>query len=163
MVMNRSDVIVLLSEGEIFKGAKQTRVVNTSVLVGSNSEISIPVSCVEANRWHYREKEHFEPAVFMMPAELRSKKVHSMLANAPRGYFSGDQYMIWKDIQERLSEDNAYSGTLSIEKHFLSKKERLEEYVANLDFKKFNKSERDLISGAVFLSGKKSNRTRRFR
>lgn len=90
LVINRSDAMVLLCEGEILKGAKQTRVLNTSVLVGPNSEITIPVSCVEQYRWHYSDKDYFESAHFMMPAELRSRKVYSMQENVPRGKFAGD-------------------------------------------------------------------------
>jgi len=47
LVDNRGDVRVLFLEGEELIGAKQNRILNTSVLVPAHSKIKIPVSCVE--------------------------------------------------------------------------------------------------------------------
>jgi hypothetical protein len=41
---------VLLLDGEELIGAKQNRILNTSILVEAGSEIRIPVSCVEHGR-----------------------------------------------------------------------------------------------------------------
>ena len=52
-VVNKSPQFVLLLDGEALVGAKQNRVLNTSILVNGNSEIVIPVSCTEQGRWAY--------------------------------------------------------------------------------------------------------------
>ena len=50
---NLADTPVLLLEGEELVGAKQNRVLNTSVLIKEKSEVVIPVSRTEAGRWAY--------------------------------------------------------------------------------------------------------------
>lgn len=43
---------VLIPAGRILSGGRQTRVVNVSIVVPAGAKIIIPVSCVEAGRWH---------------------------------------------------------------------------------------------------------------
>ena len=51
LVENKGDIRILFIEGEELVGAKQNRVLNTSVLIAAKSRVKIPVSCVEAGRW----------------------------------------------------------------------------------------------------------------
>ena len=53
MVENKGDMRVLFIEGEELVGAKQNRILNTSILVPAKSKTKIPVSCVERGRWRY--------------------------------------------------------------------------------------------------------------
>ncbi|MDP9437654.1 MAG: hypothetical protein M3P49_02760, partial [Actinomycetota bacterium] len=53
-VVNGGCTAVLILEGDELIGAKQNRVVNSSVLVAASSELVLPVSCVERGRWSYR-------------------------------------------------------------------------------------------------------------
>lgn len=46
-VINKAKVSVLLLDGEELVGAKQNRVVNTTILLKKESETIIPVSCTE--------------------------------------------------------------------------------------------------------------------
>src|SRR3954471_9137524 len=57
LVTNLGDSRVLFLEGEELRGAKQNRVLNTSVLVAARSKTTIPVSCVEQGRWRYRARQ----------------------------------------------------------------------------------------------------------
>jgi len=59
-VANKGDAPILLLDGEEVAGAKQNRVLNTTILVGGKSEVVIPVSCTEQGRWTYSSREFFE-------------------------------------------------------------------------------------------------------
>lgn len=54
IVLNPTDVAVLLYEGEEVLGAQQNRTFDVSVLVGPRTQLQVPVSCVEAGRWDGR-------------------------------------------------------------------------------------------------------------
>jgi hypothetical protein len=53
-VANAADRPLLLLDGEDLIGAKHNRILNTTVLVAAQTEVTIPVSCVEQGRWGYR-------------------------------------------------------------------------------------------------------------
>jgi hypothetical protein len=60
MVVNRANKPVLLIDGEELAGAKQNRVLNTSILIKEVSETKIPVSCTEQGRWSYASQAFSE-------------------------------------------------------------------------------------------------------
>src|SRR5262245_55208960 len=49
-VDNKGPRPVLFIDGEELQGAKQNRILNTTVLIAANSKTNIPVSCVEQGR-----------------------------------------------------------------------------------------------------------------
>ena len=95
LVSNPGDCRVLFLEGEELKGAKQNRVLNTSVLVAARSKTPIPVSCVEQGRWRYRTR-HFSSGGSHSSSKLRhilrSRSDRSLKAG--HGYTS-DQGAVW--------------------------------------------------------------------
>ena len=70
LVENKSDSRVLFIEGEELVGAKQNRILNTSILVAAKSKTKIPVSCVERGRWGYKSK-FFGSSGSHSPSKLR--------------------------------------------------------------------------------------------
>jgi hypothetical protein len=50
---NKGDLPVLLLDGEELAGAKQNRVLNSSLLLPAKTTQLIPVSCTERGRWSY--------------------------------------------------------------------------------------------------------------
>ena len=64
-VINKAKVSVLLLDGEELVGAKQNRVVNTTILLKKESETVIPVSCTEEGRWSYVSEEFADSLVAM--------------------------------------------------------------------------------------------------
>lgn len=69
---NHSESLLLLVEGQELIGAKQNRVLNTTVLIKPKSKVTIPVSCVEAGRWHFQSREMRE-GERLVPNLLRYK------------------------------------------------------------------------------------------
>src|SRR3954449_8027516 len=70
---NPLDSNVLLYDGEELVGAKQNRILNVTVLVPAQTDIRIPVSCVEEGRWSARS-ENFAAARHAAYPELRRRK-----------------------------------------------------------------------------------------
>src|SRR5262249_61609992 len=56
-VVNTSGAHVFLMAGEQLIGAKQNRVLNTSLMVAPEVELPVPVSCVEQGRWAYHRRD----------------------------------------------------------------------------------------------------------
>ena len=65
-VINKSDKMVLILDGEELVGAKQNRIINTTILIPANETVKIPVSCVEAGRWSY-DTQFFRPKTAWRP------------------------------------------------------------------------------------------------
>jgi len=70
-VKNNSAQMILILDGEELVGAKQNRIVNTTILVAANTTLIIPVSCVEHGRWSY-ESTKFSSQERMMSSNLRA-------------------------------------------------------------------------------------------
>lgn len=103
-VINRGKKPVLLLDGEELSGAKQNRVLNTTILIKEMSETVIPVSCTEHGRWQYRSS-HFEESGHIMSAKLRRIKNASVLENlkAMKAFLS-DQGAVWDEIAIQAME-----------------------------------------------------------
>ncbi len=113
-VINRADKPVLLLDGEELAGAKQNRVLNTTILLREKMETVIPVSCTEHGRWSY-SSSHFEESGYIMSAKLRRVKnasVHENLKSA-RSYRS-DQGAVWDEIavQAMVNKVNSPTGAM---------------------------------------------------
>ncbi len=97
-VVNRSDMPVLLVDGEELAGGKKNRVLDASILVKPVAETRIPVICTERGRWAYTSKA-FKESGNMLAYESRSRKkraVHRALAD--RGAPESSQEEVWTGI-----------------------------------------------------------------
>ncbi|MBI5648037.1 MAG: hypothetical protein HY962_13990 [Ignavibacteriae bacterium] len=114
-VINTAAQPVFFMDGDILIGAKQNRVINTSMLIGAGSKTTIAVTCVEGGRWQMVSKR-FSPSDYVAPSKLRSGKsqqVHDNLQNK-RGYLS-DQGDIWDRVAsyQHLHEVRSPTSSLS--------------------------------------------------
>lgn len=111
LVVNRAHQAVLLIDGEELAGAKQNRVLNTSILLKEVSETKIPVSCTEQGRWAYASRM-FSASGNVMAYKIRSKKsrsVHAFLEAC--GEARSDQGEVWDEISLLQAKAKAHSPT----------------------------------------------------
>ncbi|MBP6964059.1 MAG: hypothetical protein KBC96_06600 [Armatimonadetes bacterium] len=98
--VNSGDVPVLLLDGEEMIGAKQNRVVNTTILLDAKSETVIPVSCTEQGRWHYTS-ERFDESAHLLSRRTRESKLSSVSRSLHAGAsFASNQSEIWSEIAD---------------------------------------------------------------
>ncbi len=143
-VTNRSDRKVLILDGEEVVGAKQNRIVNTTIIVGAHSTTVIPVSCVEQGRWSY-QGARFRSGDKLMSAELRAMKA-VQVQNAVResGRFRSDQGALWDKIEEKAMRMKAASPSMAMSAIYDKEMPTLREYAG-----RFRPVETQ--AGAVFM------------
>jgi hypothetical protein len=128
-VVNKSPKMVLILDGEELVGAKQNRIVNTTILIQGESTTVIPVSCVEQGRWAY-ESSRFHSKGRLMSAQLRGLKaeqVHRSIRTSDS--FRSDQSKIWDEISSKASRMEAESSTMAMSEMYEKKRSSLADYV----------------------------------
>lgn len=147
-VVNRARQKVLLLDGEELVGAKQNRVLNTTILLAPESETAIPVSCVEAGRWHYQGRE-FRSSGRALNVQLRQRKAAAVQQNLRRsGRFMADQGEIWDEIAAKMARLQADSPTLAFSALYDSTQPTLE------DYRRHFQAVPEQVGLAAFLGGK---------
>jgi len=143
-LINRSAQPVLMIEGEELVGAKQNRIVNASFLLAAESEVIVPVSCVEQGRWAYQSRE-FRSGHKMMHASLRSAHQSEVIAcRRLGGGFESDQGMIWRELAEKAGRMKVSSPTAAMADMYEQKEDQLSAYVRSFHLI-------DNQVGAIFL------------
>lgn len=142
--INRSPLMVLILDGEELVGAKQNRIVNTTILIQGNTTIVIPVSCVEQGRWRYRTPMFFSEHRVMSPSlrAEKSEQVHYSLRSS--GAYRADQGAIWEGIAEKATRRGAVSPSMAMSEIYEKDRPSLAEYA-----KHFRSVDSQV--GAVFL------------
>jgi hypothetical protein len=128
-VLSQAEVPVLLIDGEELKGAKQNRVVNTSLLLAAKSETVIPVSCTEAGRWRY-DTPGFSESGYMMSSESRinkSRRLHQSLKAFQK--YDANQSEVWNDVRHLHASSRTFSSTGAMSDAYEQKQGDLEEFM----------------------------------
>src|SRR5210317_2233968 len=100
-VKNKSGKMLLLIDGEEVVGAKQNRIINTTILIAASTTVTIPVSCVEQGRWDYKSDKFYSEKRVMsssMRAQKSGQVQHSL---RERGEARADQGAIWDAVEEK--------------------------------------------------------------
>ena len=128
-VINACNRHVLLVDGEELAGAKQNRVLNTTILVAAGASALIPVSCTEQGRWSYRSAR-FEDSDVCMPPSQRSRKNASVSCSLEASHsFRSDQGEVWDSIQALHTSHRTSSGTGAMKDAYEAKREDLNSYL----------------------------------
>lgn len=134
LVDNPSDSRVLFLEGEQLRGAKQNRVLNTSVLVPAHSKTTIPVSCVEQGRWRY-ESPKFSASDSHSSTKLRGFLKDSVARSLKAGGgHQSDQRAVWGEVSRQMKSMGATSETMSMGDTIDGSRDRLDVYRSQLAY-----------------------------
>lgn len=110
-VINHADQPVLLLDGEELVGAKQNRVINLTVMVPAKTTLTLPVTCIEAGRWHHVSRK-FKSSPRAVFAQLRASKFEdvtdSLRTSSKR---SANQHRTWDAIREKMARMETPSET----------------------------------------------------
>ncbi len=131
-VHNKDCQAVFLMAGEHLRGGKQNRVLNASILVAAQSELPIPVTCVERGRWSYRTPV-FAGSGSSSHSTLR-KMMHGHVTRSYRasGTPRSDQGEVWREVDRKLAESGSLSDTAYLDKCYEDTEPLLREVAVQL-------------------------------
>jgi len=137
-VNNNGELPVLLFDGEELKGAKQNRVLNTTVLIPEHTKQEIPVSCVEQGRWDYVSPK-FEESGSIASSRVRGAKSQSVSASLKENNsYQSDQGEVWDKVEELRCCYDVESPTGAMSDVFEAKKDNLDDYIKEFPFSNQN-------------------------
>jgi len=118
LVRNDSETPVLMLDGSSLMGGKQSRVLNTTALLGGRSETRIPVSCIEVGRWggtwgQFKSGSHCPPS-------LRRVIKEGSLSG-------GGQSSVWMEIRQKHRALGVSSPTGDLGAALESHREKVEQ------------------------------------
>jgi len=128
LVENSGDIRVLFLEGEELVGAKQNRILNTSVLLPARSKIKIPVSCVERGRWAYKSR-HFGSEGRHSSSKLR----HALKASVSESLTGGtghrsNQGKVWEEVDKLQAGLGVSSQTAAMADSYKAHQRQIDHY-----------------------------------
>jgi hypothetical protein len=145
-VINKSPFFVFMMDGDIIAGAKQNRILNTSVFLAPHSTIKLPVSCVEQGRWRYKSAK-FEPTDYVAPSEFRNAKSKTVTENLKvHNSFMADQSKVWKNVADYTDRFKVQSASMNFSDVFEQRPSAYEKYTQSLS------AEKDATGVAVFIN-----------
>ncbi len=126
--VNTGDRPVFIVSGQGLKGAKQDRIVNISIIIDARTTATIPVSCVEARRWHYSKGKTFTKSNLASPS-IRFC-LHSSVNKSMRTVrkYSSDQSGIWHTVDKVAESKGVESDTSCLNDVYDSYESRLKEF-----------------------------------
>jgi hypothetical protein len=134
LVTNAGNSPVLFLEGEELKGAKQNRVLNTSVLVAAHSKTPIPVSCVEQGRWRYQSR-NFSSGGSHSSSKLRRHLKESVARSLKQGRgHTSDQGAVWAEVSRQMDSLGSTSETGAMSDTYERYQDRLNEFRERLKY-----------------------------
>ncbi|MHB8780357.1 MAG: ARPP-1 family domain-containing protein [Candidatus Geothermincolia bacterium] len=129
-VKNHGAAPVLLLDGEEVSGAKQNRVLNTTILIAPFTEVLIPVSCTEHGRWSY-VSDSFVASGHLLERSARRDKSRSVSRSLVMGqHFRSDQGEVWDNIERLQASAQVRSESGAMRDVYEYRGADLDEYLA---------------------------------
>jgi hypothetical protein len=148
-VINKGDIAVLLLDGEEVIGAKQNRVLNTTILIGAHMETVIPVSCTEHGRWSYTSREFADSDVIMYSKVRREKSRHVTANLRESASYMSNQGAVWDHIDEMRHAADVSAPTGAMKDVFEQKETDLNEYIEAIPLIPDQKGMMVFINGTI--------------
>jgi hypothetical protein len=146
---NKGDLPVLLLDGEELAGAKQNRVLNSTLLLSAKTTQLIPVSCTERGRWSYASP-HFAESGHVMAAKIRAKKGRAVTQSLEQDRsFRSNQGEVWNEIKLLQDKAQMYSPTSAMRDIYVAREPDLAEALAQFPVLEEQKGLLVLINGQV--------------
>ena len=144
---NKGQKPTLMIDGEELKGAKQNRVLNTTIMVAPGTTVVIPVSCVEAHRWH-GDTLSMGKSDHVMAHGIRTKKMEQVHHNLEKNRsFRANQEEIWADIDIMAYRLHVESPTSAMSDIYEARAKDLEDYLKGFSLVEGQKGLLVFISG----------------
>jgi len=129
-VVNKGDARILVLDGEELRGAKQNRVLNTSILIGKHSSLVVPVSCTEQGRWSYATPQFAESEV-VADRQVRYAMKQSVNASLVAGAgHRSDQGRVWSEVGALHERHGTVSPTSAMRDAYRTRKADLDTVLA---------------------------------
>ena len=148
-VVNKASTPVLLLDGEELIGAKQNRILNTTILLKENSETIVPVSCTEQGRWSYQSSE-FADSMHVASSRVRRAKSASVNQSLKTmKNFQSNQGEVWEEIRETSHRAQVNSKTGALRDIYSSRENLLEDYLKSFELEEDQNGALFIINGDV--------------
>lgn len=148
-VKNLAEIPVLILDGEELMGAKQNRVVNTTILLKEDYNTIIPVSCVEQGRWSYTSR-NFQDSDRIASYNIRNVKSASVKRSVERtGQYSSDQGAVWNEVNKLQDRMEVKSPTSAMSDVYESKIDDLDDYIKAFELLENQKGILVVIHGEI--------------
>ena len=129
-VVNKGDARILVLDGEELRGAKQNRVLNTTILIGKHSSLVVPVSCTEQGRWSYATPQFAESEV-VADRQVRYAMKQSVNASLVAGAgHRSDQGRVWSEVGALHERHGTASPTSAMRDAYQTRKADLDTILA---------------------------------
>ena len=161
---NRMNEFILLLDSEEIKGAKQNRVLNTSILLPRKKRTTIPVSCTESGRWAYASAS-FQSSGNMMPKAARTHKIKSVTTSiatvaaecaaaaipmpAPACCYASDQSEVWHDVADLQAKAHVASSTSAMNDVYEAVRGKVDRFTDQFDLQQGQKGVLILKNGEI--------------
>lgn len=128
-VFNLSNKYVFFMDGDILMGAKQNRVLNTSVLLAPNSKTTLPVSCIEQGRWR-NISDKFNNTDNITPQKIRALKSRAVKDNLQnRGEYMANQGEVWNEVENYQASFKISSPTMNLNEVYEKNEKNFESFI----------------------------------
>ena len=129
-VVNKGDARVLVLDGEELRGAKQNRVLNTTILIDGHSSLVVPVSCTEQGRWSYDTREFAESEI-VADRQVRYAMKDSLNVSLASGAgHRTDQGRVWSEVGALHERHQTMSPTAAMRDAYQTRKGDLDAVLA---------------------------------